>query len=460
MSARARIATWVLLVVALALTVAGSAAWSLLVTRLDERVSEELANEAEKMRAFGAKAGPATDVRGVLRDYLSLTAPDKNETYFSVVDGKVADYSGIPASGELRIDASLIARATGSTEPVAGWASSDVGRVRYLVMPVRVTGDQRKGALVVAVFYDKERGEVTEVMRSLALTSALAVGVAGAAAWLVAARVLAPIRLVRRTAEQISDSSNLSRRLDVPGNDDISALAGTFNRMLDRLERAFATQREFLDDAGHELRTPLTVVRGHLELMGEDDREETVALVLDELQRMTRIVDDLLLLARSEQPGFLAVGEVAVAELTVDVLVKVRTLAERTWRLDEVADTHVLADGQRLTQALVQFVANAVRHTRDGGRISVGSALRGPDLELWVRDDGPGVPADRRDRIFQRFAHGADGGTGLGLAIVANIAAAHGGRAEVRDAPGGGAVFLIAIPAHETGEPLEPHSDS
>ncbi|ROO89199.1 signal transduction histidine kinase [Actinocorallia herbida] len=460
MSAHSRIVAWVLLVVALALTVAGSATWSLLVNRLDARVAEELANEAEKLRTFAAKAGPVTDVRSLLYDYLSLTAPDRHETYVSVVNGKVDQFTGRPSDGELKIDDALIAKASGASEPETGWASSDLGKVRYLVMPVRVTGDERKAALVVAVFYDVQRSEVTDVMRSLALTSALAVGVAGAAAWLVAGRVLRPVRLVRTTAERISDSSDLSRRLDVPGDDDISALAGTFNRMLDRLERAFATQREFLDDAGHELRTPLTVVRGHLELMGEEDREETVALVLDELGRMNRIVDDLLLLARSEQPGFLTVGEVAVAELTVDVLAKVRTLADRTWRLDEVADTHVLADGQRLTQALVQFVANAVRHTRDGGRISVGSALRGPELELWVRDDGPGVPADQRDRIFRRFVHGAQTGTGLGLAIVARIAAAHGGRAEVRDAPGGGAVFLIGIPAYETGEPGEPYSDS
>ncbi|MDX6739696.1 HAMP domain-containing sensor histidine kinase [Actinocorallia sp. A-T 12471] len=459
MSAHTRIVAWVLLVVALALTVAGSATWSLLVGRLDARVGAELANEAEKLRAFAKRAGPATDVRGLLRDYLGTMTPDTYETYFSVVNGKVDQYSVVRSDERLHLNKELVAAASAAQEPSTGWASSDAGQVRYLVMPVRVTGDDRKAAFVVGVFYDEQRREVTDVMRSFALTSALAVAVAGAAGWLVAGRVLAPVRLVRKTAERISDSADLTRRLDVPGDDDISALAGTFNRMLDRLERAFAIQREFLDDAGHELRTPLTVVRGHLELMGEEDREETVALVLDELERMNRIVDDLLLLARSEQPGFLDVGEVAVAELTVDVLAKVRTLADRTWRLDEVADTHVLADGQRLTQALVQFVANAVRHTRDGGRISVGSALRGQRLELWVRDDGPGVPADQRARIFERFVHGAQTGTGLGLAIVANIAAAHGGRAEVRDAPEGGAVFLISIPAYRTGEPGEPHSD-
>ncbi|GAA0964589.1 HAMP domain-containing sensor histidine kinase [Actinocorallia libanotica] len=448
MSARARIVGWVLLVVALALGVASSATWSLLVTRLNDQVSAELANEAEKFRAFaGSRNEAAVDVRRLLTDYLAVTSPDRNETYFSIVDGRADRRSSVPGPALLDGDPRLVAEAAAARTTRMGWAHSEAGRVRYLAVPVRVTGDPRRGALVVGLFYDAERREVAEVTRVLGGTSLAAVGIAGIVAWLVSGRVLAPVRLVRTTAEQISGSSDLSRRLTVPGHDDVSALAGTFNRMLDRLERAFAVQREFLDDAGHELRTPLTVVRGHLELMGDDDREETLALVMDELGRMNRIVEDLLLLARSEQPGFLKPGTVPVAELTVDVLAKVRTLGAREWRLDEVADAHVTADGQRLTQALLQLVANAVRHTRDGGRIGVGTALRDGGLALWVRDDGPGVPPELRERIFERFAHGERGGTGLGLAIVGSIAHAHGGRVAVADAPGGGALFTITIPA-------------
>jgi two-component system OmpR family sensor kinase len=134
------------------------------------------------------------------------------------------------------------------------------------VLPVRVPDDPRPAALVVLEFRDLQRQEVTDAVRVLTLVGFGALAVAGLASWLVAGRVLAPIRLVRQTAERIG-SSDLTRRIDVAGNDDVAQLARTFNHMLDRLEAAFAAQCRFLDDAGHELRTPMTVVRGHLELM-------------------------------------------------------------------------------------------------------------------------------------------------------------------------------------------------
>ncbi len=145
-----------------------------------------------------------------------------------------------------------------------------------------------------------QRDEEIETTQVLGVTAFGALAAAGMAYWLVAGRVLAPLRLVRQAAERIGGSSDLSRRLEVRGTDDVAALAATFNVMLDRLEAAFATQRRFVDDAGHELRTPLTVIRGHLELMGDDPREraETRELLLDELDRMSRIVEDLLVLAR------------------------------------------------------------------------------------------------------------------------------------------------------------------
>ncbi|WP_199485190.1 sensor histidine kinase [Actinomadura craniellae] len=447
MSARARIVGWVMLVATLALSVSGVATWSILLARLEDRVNAELANETEKLRAYATR-GPgrfAPTVADLLTGYLEVTVPDGNETYFSLVDGRAARRSGVEPPARLDDDRALVARLAVARTPVAGWTDSAVGRVRYAVVPVRVTGDSRRGALVVAVFYDRQRDEVDDAIMVLAGTAFLALCVAGLAGWLVAGRVLAPVRLVRLTAERIGGSSDLSRRLAVTGDDDIAALAGTFNRMLDRLDRAFTSQRQFLDDVGHELRTPITVVRGHLELMGDADREETLALVTDELDRMKRMVDDLMLLARSGQPGFLALGQVVLADLTVDVLAKARALGERTWRLDEVAEGVVVADGQRLTQALMQLIANAVRHTGAGDVIAVGSAVRAGEVVLWVRDGGPGVPAAERERIFDRFARGDTAGAGLGLAIVGSIAEAHGGRAAVRDAPGGGALFELFL---------------
>ncbi|WP_188190485.1 sensor histidine kinase [Nonomuraea sp. SYSU D8015] len=455
MSARARIVGWMLAVVGLALSVSIFATWTFLLDRLDDRVSGELKNEADKLRKWAPTSG-ARDVESLLIDYLAINAPDRWETFFSIVEGQPHRATAVPPLVPLDTDEALVARMATATENVSGEVETAVGTVKYAVIPVRVTGDPRPAHFVVAIFYDKQREEIVDAVRVLGLSALAAMALAGGAGWFVAGRVLAPVRLVSQTAEQISDSSDLTRRLDVPGDDDVAALAATFNHMLDRLERAFLVQRHFLDDAGHELRTPITVIRGHLELMSDDpaDRAETLALVTDELDRMNRIVDDLLTLAKAEQPGFLSVEEAELADLTVSVVAKARALGERTWRVDEVAEARVPADRQRLTQALMQLVANAVRHTQDGDLIAVGSAVRDGRVELWVRDSGPGVAPADRERIFGRFMRGvgrtgAHDGAGLGLAIVRSIAEAHGGRVHVTEAPGGGACFVISIPLWE-----------
>ncbi|MFC4115019.1 sensor histidine kinase [Nonomuraea zeae] len=464
-SARARIVGWMLAVVGLALSVSIFVTWTILLTRLDHRIDLELTNEVEKLRryaptALDPKTGhPVTNVEDLLAGYLALNAPDRWETFFSIVDGNASKIHGVPPPVRLDTDERLVARMATATKPQSAEVETAAGTVHYAVIPVTVAADRRPGHFVVAILYDQHRAEIVDAVRALGLSALAALVLAGAAGWFVAGRVLAPVRLVSQTAEQISDSTDLTRRLDVPGDDDVAALAATFNHMLDRLEQAFVVQRHFMDDAGHELRTPITVIRGHLELMGDDpaDRAETLALVTDELDRMNRIVDDLLTLAKAEQPGFLALDDVELADLTVSVVAKARALGERRWRVDEVAEARVPADRQRLTQALMQLVANAVRHTTDDDLIAVGSAVRDGWVELWVRDSGPGVAPADRERIFGRFIRGAGrtgthDGAGLGLAIVRSIAEAHGGNVKVTEAPGGGACFVMSIPLWELWE--------
>lgn len=266
--------------------------------------------------------------------------------------------------------------------------------------------------------------------------------------------MLAPVRLVRLTARRISET-DLTERIPVSGMDDIADLARTFNAMLDRLERAFAVQRSFLDDAGHELRTPITIVRGHLELMGEapQDRRETLTLVDDELERMNRIVDDLLVLAKAERPDFLHLSAVDLSGLVADVVANARVIAPRDWALTDAAGGWAVLDSQRVRQAMLQLAHNATQHTDAGDRIEIGSALV-PDraeLHLWVRDTGPGVAPEDAERIFQRFTRGGTGrrrsdGAGLGLPIVKAVAEAHGGRVTPHSAPGQGATFRLELP--------------
>ena len=390
----------------------------------------------------------------MLDRWLQSNLPDSSEGFFTVVDGRAYHRSQGSPPARLDTDPAFIAKIASATDPQYGWIDSTAGKVRYGVLPVQVGSQPVRAQLVVLEFRDVIAKPLEDAAKALALIAAIALALAAGATWLVTGRVLAPIRQLRSTAEQIGES-DLRRRIEVVGNDDVAQLARTFNTMLDRLEVAFLAQREFVDNAGHELRTPITVIRGHLELMGDDprDREETRALVLDELARMNRMVDDLLVLAKSERPDFLKLEEVNLTELTVEVVAKARGLAERAWRVDETADATIVADGQRLTQALMQLVSNAVRHTADGQRIAVGSKVSNGNAVLWVEDSGSGVAAGDAERIFERFARGNDEGrtegAGLGLAIVRSIARAHGGEVRLVGQDGPGARFELELPMAE-----------
>jgi DNA-binding response OmpR family regulator/anti-sigma regulatory factor (Ser/Thr protein kinase) len=238
-----------------------------------------------------------------------------------------------------------------------------------------------------------------------------------------------PVAALTRTARSISET-DLSRRIPVRGRDEVAQLATTFNEMLDRLERAFGSQRQFIDDAGHELRTPLTIVRGHLELLEDDpeERHETLDLVMDELDRMRRIVNDLLLLAKREQPDFLSLTTVEVGALTEELHAKVAALGSRAWELERRGRGVVVADRQRLTQAVVQLAQNAVRYGGEDGPIALGSTVADGEARFWVRDHGPGISPEQQELVFERFRKGQgrprSEAAGLGLAIVKAIAEA------------------------------------
>jgi len=241
----------------------------------------------------------------------------------------------------------------------------------------------------------------------------------------------------------------------VSGADDVSALARTFNAMLDRLEGAFTAQRSFLDDAGHELRTPITVVRGNIELLDSRDPEEVEdvrTLVLDELDRMARLVDELTLLAKAQRPDFVRPGPVDLGSFIDDLEGRLPPLGARRWLVDERAETVVTADRQRLTQAVLQLASNAAKATVEGAEIAVGSRVDTSrrEVQVWVRDSGAGVAPDEQARIFERFARGSSAdaveGSGLGLAIVSAIAEAHGGTVRLDSMVGRGSTFTLVLP--------------
>jgi signal transduction histidine kinase len=222
-------------------------------------------------------------------------------------------------------------------------------------------------------------------------------------------------------------------------------------------------QERFLHDASHELRTPVTIARGHLELLERVEREAApeIAVALDELARIERIVERLLLLAKAGEEGFLDLEEIDVEPFLEDVFMRWSEVAPRAWRLGSLVAGAVRADRESLRIALDALLENAVKYTEAGDPIEL-SATAGPDaeLELRVADGGRGLAPNERDRIFERFARSdlarsrADGGVGLGLAIVDAIARAHGGRCTVESgATGPGATFVLRLPGFSAAAP-------
>ena len=464
--ARVLIMCWLLVLMAVVLVAICLVTRNLLRQQVHSDVNAALEQEVREYQTAATRGvdettrEPFPTVRALLESQLRVQFPDDDEVIVGWVDDPVdgEEYLYQRRTGPLAMDRhEELTDAILTAAESSGVLATPAGTMRWVKVATTGPGqDDGRGAYIVGYFVDRDLAEVDATIRTLALVSLLGLVFAGGAAWVVAGQILAPVRLVRQAAAAITEQ-DLTRRIPVRGRDDIAALADQFNAMLDRLEKAFATQREFLDDASHELRTPITIVRGHLELMdpaGGDpaERAEVVRLCTDELDRMSRIVDDLLLLAKSERPDFVRPEPVELAELTSDVDAKVRALGDREWRLDGIGVGTVLVDPQRVTQAVVQLAHNAVQHTRQGDRILIGSALRDGLVSFWVTDIGPGVTEEEIAVIFDRFTRGGGGrgnrgGAGLGLAIVRAIAEAHQGTVKVLSTPGAGATFGIELPA-------------
>ena len=340
-----------------------------------------------------------------------------------------------------------------STASASGSASSTAGPIRYIALPLQLPGDPAHGVFVAVVFTAPEHAAITRIIMLQLEADAAALLLASLVAWLASGRVLRPVRQTTDLARRITET-DLAERIPVHGHDEISELAVTINRMLDRLQAAFTTQRAFLADAGHELRTPITIVQGNLDTLTVRSAEdaETLGVVADELQRMARLVDELLLLARSRQPDFLHTEPTDITDLTLGLLAKIETLDDRPWSIGGTAQGSCDLDRQRITQAILQLAANAARHTPASTPVELSSAWDANALLFSVADRGPGIPVWEHARIFDRFTRldtRRPDSTGLGLSIVAAIAAAHGGRADAHDRPGGGAIFHLHIPCND-----------
>jgi signal transduction histidine kinase len=271
--------------------------------------------------------------------------------------------------------------------------------------------------------------------------------------WLRGVRERELMHEVARTADAISEQGDLDRRVAGAGADDVGQLAATLNRMLDRLETAFRRERRFISEASHELRTPITICRGHLEVLGPNPEpaqlREAIDVVIDELDRLGRIVEDMTTLARVDDPTFLRPREIALDDFMEEVGVKAEALLDGRLTVEApVPGSVVRGDPHRLTQALLNLLNNAVAHGRGDARVELRVAREPAAWRFEVADEGGGLPANQEESVFRPFHRGkaTPAGRGLGLAIVRGVAEAHGGSAGVDNRPGEGATFWIRVP--------------
>ena len=455
-SVRTRITVVIAVLTAAAMTGAGLLVYALESARIERQVTSQISQEIAEFRNLKRDPNtgqPFDDVGRVLNVFLTRNVPDDDEMLVGYVRGEIPERT-VNRYGQEVLDEPAYQEALSDLAGVGGTRIIDsptFGETWVTLVPV--TNAQGDGALVIVNFLRDEHEELNGTLQTYTLIALLSLGLITTIAAFQSGRLLAPLRTLESTAREIT-ATDLSRRIPERGNDDITALTRTINGMLERLDGGFAAQRQFLDDAGHELKSPLTVVRGHLELLDGDDPEElaqTRELLLDEVDRMSRLVGDLMLLAKSRRPDFLVLGEVELTSLTQSVLAKATALGDRDWQLDAMARGRAVLDEQRVTQALLQLADNAVKHTDAGSVVAIGSGFDGDEVRLWVRDTGDGIPVEDRESVVERFGRShvraGDDGFGLGLSIVSAIAEAHGGAVRITDAEPHGARVEIALPA-------------
>ncbi len=299
----------------------------------------------------------------------------------------------------------------------------------------------------------------TTLATLLILLAVIAMILSSLAAWFLTSRALAPLSTVTQVATQITRADDLSRRIPLAANsnDEVSQLIQAFNETLERLEQLFTMQRRFLADVSHELRTPLTVIKGNVGLIrkiGAD--EESLEGIEHEVDRLTRLVGDLLLLAQAEsgQVPF-DMAPVEIGEVLLEVYQQMKVLAgeRQSVQLNEIDQIVVKGDRDRLKQVMLNLVGNAIQYTPQGGTVSISLSKVDLNARLAISDTGPGIPREDLPHIFERFYRGeksrhrgSTSGFGLGLSIAYWIVRNHNGTMEVQSEEGKGTTFIVWLP--------------
>jgi len=384
--------------------------------------------------------------------------PAPGEYIVQVVDasGRVRRVSGHAGQASL-LTAAELARARHGDITLT--RAIDDQPTRVLAAPLK---EQDGWVAIAGVSLAASDGTLRQVTAGLLIGGTAFVVAGGIGAYWLARAALAPVERLRREAAALSEHDTGATLREPGTHDEIDALAGTMNDLLLRLRRALARQRAFVADASHELRTPFAVLHGELELAGRPgrSREElttAVASAAEEASRLTRITDDLLLLARGDENKLsLRLERTDVTSLLTRSADRARARADAagvTCRVEAAAGLTAAVDAGRIRQAVDNLLDNALRFAPQGTQVVIRAEIVGPSLVIEVSDAGPGFPAEFLPHAFERFRRPdqdrgrSAGGAGLGLAIVQAIAVAHGGTAAAANGPEGGATIKLEIPA-------------
>jgi two-component system, OmpR family, sensor kinase len=481
---RLRLALWYSLLLAVVLTLVSLLVYNNITSNLWQQVDQSLQDRAATIAAqsrVALRPSPSGPVLSV-----DLPAPQNLSTSDIFVqimrlDGSVVRASDNLAGVELPKGAAVTDVGAGSPPQYDTVTLSDQ-RLRIYCAPLQA-GGQPVALIEVARLLNTYDQTASSLSLQLGVGSGLALLVALALGWLVSGQALRPLERVSRTAERIGQERDFGRRVPYRGpNDEVGRLAATFNTMLDRLqgsfadtqeaarrlEAALAAQKRFVGDASHELRTPLTAIRGNAELMQRipnmtaTDRQESIAEIASEAQRMSRLVDDLLALARADAGHHLRKEPVTLAPLVRGAYAAARHLpgGVRLALEEPLPDATVVGDSDSLKQLLLILLDNACKYTPAGGRVDIGATARETTVEIAVRDTGQGIAPEDLPHIFDRFYRAdqarAAGGAGLGLSIAGWIVGEHGGQIRVQSLPGAGSVFTVTLPRAAVEEPAPP----
>jgi heavy metal sensor kinase len=456
MSIRVRLTVWYVLALAIALGAVGLALVLVFRAAMERQLDDELASRA------------VIFVSSVQAEGSTLTLQGQNGEDSFVVGG---EFVGLyDRSGRLLDSTTTPPRAAGALAAFAASAAtarsdtvtSGTEHLRVRAQPVLQAG-QAVASVVIARSLAPIDSAVGQLLGILGLALPLALAIAAAGGYFLAYRALRPVEQLRRAAEDYG-ATDLSRRLAPRElrDDELGRLARTLDAMLDRVAEAVAQQQRFTGDASHELRTPIATILADASLSLErsrsaDDQRATIARIESEAGRMARMVDGLLLLARADSRTAPTTAQIVDVRELLDASASRMTAhaAERNVRIDINVEPGLLVTDRDvgLERVFDNLLDNALRHAPADSAIAIAASSRGEKVRVTIADRGPGVPAAERTRIFERFHRGrraSGAGAGLGLAIVHAIVDAHGGSIDVTDTAGGGATFVVELPAART----------